>query len=85
MLKLSQPKSFCSEYGMDINEAKTFFFINGCNADVEPLVANGLIVRLSESYVYLGSSFTSDGSPTSTPRVYLTFKREYDIPFIVKQ
>lgn len=57
---------FCDEYGMTINERKTkFFVINGRAGDADALYVNGLMVDHCDSYVYLGSPFTCDGSASS--------------------
>ncbi len=83
MLKMSQLQRFCSGYGMFINESKTkFFVINGSNADVEPLVKNELLVSHCDSCVYLGSPFTSDGSPTSAVKVHAKLKMPHEFKFI---
>ena len=65
-----------------MNQKLSFFVINGSNVDVEPLVVNGLVVKHCDSYVYLGSPFTSDGSPTSAVKVHARLKMPHVLKFI---
>ena len=52
---------FCKEYGMEVNQLKTkLMVINGNKKDREEIVCNGLIVKPTKSYIYLGSPFTED-------------------------
>lgn len=96
--KLTLLQSYCSEYGMEINQAKTkFFVIHGRGEDPGPLIVNDLVVEQCSKYVYLGSVFTSDGSTSSAvkehaasrmPHVlkFVSFiSKNNDIPFIVKK
>ena len=89
---------FCEEYGMKVNEDKTkFFVINGQAGDADPMYVNGLSVYQCDSYVYLGSPFTCDGSVSSAVKLhaqnklchvlkFVSFTRKKnDIPFIVKR
>ena len=52
---------FCKKYGMVINESKTkLMVINGTIIDKQPIVVNNLSIRHCDTYIYLGSPFTSD-------------------------
>lgn len=71
--------------------------INGEEGDKEALVSDGLVVEHCDTYVYLGSPFTIDGSVSSAiraharsklPRVlkFVSFKnKNNDVPFAVKK
>ena len=57
---------FCSMYGMIVNNSKTkFMVVNGSQMDKEPLVYNHNIINYVNQYIYLGSPFTDDGSPST--------------------
>ena len=97
-LKLNILQDYCSEYGMEMNQSKTkFFVINGSEADFEPLVVNQLVVERCDMYVYLGSPFTSDGSTSSAVKAHANAKMPHvlkfvsfisknnDVPFFVKR
>ena len=96
--KLTQLQNYCTQYGMAINQSKTqFFVINGTSRDVEPMVVDGIAVRHCDLYIYLGSPFTSDGSPSSAVKAHAKLKlphvlkfvsflrKNNDVPFIVKR
>lgn len=96
--KLSILKQYCEDYGMIINQSKTkFFVINGNIADSEPLVVDELIVNPCDSYIYLGSPFTSDGSTSTAVKAHAKAKmchvlkyvsfvtKNNDVPFLVKK
>ena len=83
---------------MRVNNAKTkFFVINGVAGDKDPFSVEGMIVNHCDSYVYLGSPFTCDGSLSSAVKLhaknklchvlkFISFlKKNNDIPFIVKR
>ena len=95
--KLVVLQNYCLEYGMKVNQSKTkFFVVCGGAGDSEALVAGELRVEYCDSYVYLGSTFTCDGSclplsrPTPAPR-YLMYSslslvnKNNDVPFFVKK
>ena len=59
---------YCKDYGMVINEKKTkFMAFNGTDTSKEPLYVESNDARIKcriehcDTYVYLGSIFTSDG------------------------
>ena len=53
---------FCNKYGMVVNEIKTkLMVINGCDDDREEFMIDNVVVKHSNSYIYLGSPFTEDG------------------------
>ena len=96
--KLSLMIRFCQDYGMNVNESKTrFFVIHGTREDNEALHVDGLVVERCTQYVYLGSPFTDDGSVSTSVRAHADAKMPHvikftsflrkngDIPFIVKK
>lgn len=96
--KLSILCQFCREYGMEINEMKTkFMVICGSEADKFPITLEGLQVNHCNSYVYLGSPFTADGSTSSAVKAHAKDKiahfnkfvsflhKNTDTPFSVKK
>ena len=96
--KLNILLQFCNEYGMEINQRKTkFFVISGSRDDSQPFEIDNLIVHPCTQYVYLGSIFTSDGSTSSAIAAhartkmchvlkFISFlKKNRDIPFYVKR
>ncbi len=96
--KLNILQDYCEEYGMKINEAKTkYFALNDRDGDSEPLVLNQLVVPHCNTYIYLGSPFTSDGSTSSAVKVHADLKmphvlkfisfisKNIDVPFYVKK
>ena len=98
MRKMCLLKDYCTEYEMQVNQSKTkFFVIGGREGDREPLVVGDLVVEHCDTYVYLGSPFTSDGSATSAVRVHANSKMSHvlkfvsfvtknnDIPFVIKK
>ena len=83
---------------MKINVSKTkFFVINGSAGDMRPIYVNGMVIEKCDRYIYLGSSFTSDGLVTSAVKDhvksklchvlnFVSFVRKNNIvPFIVKR
>lgn len=83
---------------MKVNQEKAkFFVINGTNGDTDPMSVDDLTVNPCNSYIYLGSPFTSDGSVTSAVKEharnklcqvikYVNFvKKNNDVPFVVKK
>ncbi len=89
---------FCDEYGTKVNNNKTkFFVINDEAGDAAPFRVGQLVVAHCDSYVYLGSPFTCDGSVSSAVKLhaknklchvlkFVSFLRKNnDIPFIVKK
>ena len=96
--KIEIMNNYCNEYEMRINLGKTkFFVINGNGDDGEPMHVGNLIVEHCEKYIYLGSPFTADGSPTSAVKAHAVSKiphvlkfvsflrKNDDVPFIVKR
>ena len=69
--KLEAVLNFCEEFGMEINEKKTkFFVINSEENDKRPLNLKGKTIGYSEKYMYLGSWFTDDGKPESALKLH---------------
>lgn len=96
--KLRLLKYYCDDYGMKVNEGKTKFFVVGVNeVYMEPLRVAGLEVQWLQQYLYLGSTFTTDGSLHQVVRAhalaktahvvkFLSFiKKNNDVPFQVKK
>ena len=66
MKKIKLVDDFCVSHGMEINVLKTkFMVLNGSATDQQPITVDNITVNPCERYVYLGSTFTADGS-TST-------------------
>lgn len=53
-------KKNCSEFGMKVSQVTTFFVINSCDGDDDPLSADEVIVNSFTSNLHLGSAFTCD-------------------------
>ena len=77
--KLTLLQNYCVEYGMQVYQSKTqFFVVYGGARDSEALVAGDLRVEYCDSCVYLGSTFTVMAHclplsrPTPVPR-YLRY------------
>ena len=69
--KLEAVLNFCEEFGMEINEKKTkFFVINSEENDKRPLNLKGKTIGYSEKYMYLGSWFTDDGKPETALKLH---------------
>ena len=89
---------FCEKYGMVINEQKTkLMVINGNNTDRDSITVNRISINHCDTYTYLGSPFTSDGSLSSAVKVhaqermvhfhkFIAFiNKNYDLPFVIKK
>ena len=76
--------------------AKTkFLVVNRNDEDKETIVCNGISIEYCDNYMYLGSPFTDDGSPSTAVKLHANKKmchvlkyisfigRNNDIPFIV--
>ncbi|XP_063875059.1 uncharacterized protein LOC135108212 [Scylla paramamosain] len=73
--KIGLMKTYCDNYEMKVNEAKTKFFVVGGNAaDMEPLRVEGLEVLRCQQYSYLGATFTADGSVHQAVRTHALAK-----------
>ena len=96
--KIELLSQFCHSHGMRINVSKTkFFVICGSVIDERPIVVNDLVIEPCRMYVYLGSTFTSDGSISNAIKVHSQSKichvmkfisflsKNNDIPFYVKR
>ena len=71
--------------------------INGSNKYRDPIEYNGNIINYCKQYIYLGSPFTDDGSPSTAIKVHANNKmchvlkfisflsRNNDVPFIIKK
>jgi len=89
---------FCKKYGMVINESKTkLMVINGTIIDKQPIVVNNLSICHCDTYIYLGSPFTSDGTLSTAVKSHVQEKMAHfhkfiafldknrDLPFIIKK
>ena len=89
---------FCEKYGMVINENKTkLMVINGNNTDRDSITVNRISINHCDTYTYLGSPFTSDGSLSTAVKVhaqermvhfhkFIAFiNKNYDLPFVIKK
>ena len=69
--KLEAVLNFCDEYGMEINEKNTKFFVINAEAnDKRPLSLNGKTIGYNKNYKYLGSWFTDDGLTESALKLH---------------
>ena len=71
--------------------------VNGSDEDREPIECNGNIIDYCKQYIYLGSPFTEDGSPSTAIRIHANNKmchvlkfisfvnRNNDVPFMIKK
>ena len=71
--------------------------INGTLCDKQPIISNTLIIKHCDTYIYLGSPFTSDGSLSSAVKAHVQEKmshfhkfiafldKNFDLPFVVKK
>ena len=63
---------FCVKYGMKVNEIKTkMMVINGVERDREEFTCMNVTVKHTDSYIYLGSPFTEDGSIRSVIELHV--------------
>ena len=89
---------FCNSHGMTINNNKTkFMVVKGNSEDKKPFVYNNNIINYTNQYIYLGSPFTDDGSPSTAIKVHANNKmchalkfisfvnKNNDIPFTIKK
>ena len=96
--KIKILNDYCKSHGMIINYSKTkFMVVNGDNEDKEPILYNDMVINYSKQYIYLGSPFTDDGSPSTAIKIhannkmchvlkFVSFvKRNNDVPFMVKK
>jgi len=97
-MKLKILEEYCREYGMIINEDKTkFMVIHGEESDRLPFTIGDIIMQHCSKYIYLGATFTSDGSTLSSLREHAKDKQKHlnkliiflyknqDMPFFVKK
>ena len=69
---------FCEEYDMVINEDKTkFMVINGNRVDRESFHKGGLIINHVDSYIYLGSPFSANGSILTDIQEHANLKQKH--------
>ena len=96
--KLAILESYCTEFGMVVNESKTkFMAINGDDADRQPFALGEFVVRHCDRYTYLGAIITADGSAESALKAHVNEKMShlnklviflatnYDAPYRVKK
>ena len=96
--KINLLVAFCKKYGMVINEGKTkLMVINGNFADKQPINVDNISISHCDTYIYLGSPFTSDGTISSAIKVHVQEKMAHfhkfiaflekncDLPYIIKK
>lgn len=89
---------FCHNYGMQINETKSnFFVLNGVPLDKSPLLGGQTPIQACERYVYLGIPFAADGKCASSLKLFcqqsqkhllklsMFMRQNKDYPFAVKK
>lgn len=89
---------FCTSHGMIVNTGKTkFMVINGSDEDKELINCRNNHVGYCNQYIYLGSPFSDDGSPSTAIKIHAANKmchalkfisfvsRNNDVPFLVKK
>ena len=70
--------SFCEEYDMVINEDKTkFMVINGTSEDKRSFRKGGLTIEHTDSYIYLGSSFSAKGCISTDIQDHAKLKQKH--------
>ena len=95
--KIKLMYDFCTSHDMIVNNTKTkFMVVNGNAVDKEPIELNGNIIDYCKQYIYLGSPFTEDGSPSTAIKIHANNKmchvlkfiyfvnRNNDVPFMIK-
>ena len=89
---------YCDSHGMTVNNSKTMFMVvNGNDEDKQPIALDDNIINYTNQYIYLGSPFTDDGSPSTAIKIhasnklchalkFISFKdKNNDVPFIIKR
>ena len=85
--KLQAVVEFCEKSGMVLNQSKTkFMVINSSDEDRLPLnvayAGQAYDITWCDSYVYLGSIFTSDGKIRSSLKAHAQDKHKHFIKFV---
>lgn len=63
---------------MVVNESKAkLMVINGTTYDKQAIITNSLIIKHCDTYIYLGSPFTSDGSLSSAVKAHVQEKKSH--------
>ena len=96
--KVQLLNQFCIRYGMHVNVGKTkLMVINGNIEDRQPIDINNLMINHCDSYIYLGSPFTSDGSLTTVIKLHIREKmvhfnkfisflnKNNELPYVIKK
>lgn len=96
--KLAVLETFCTSYGMQLNQSKTKFMVfGGDNNDKQPLLTNHTTILNCEEYCYLGMYFTQDGKTSTSVKRQATDKQKHvlklsqflhknkDFPFCAKR
>ena len=82
-VKLELLNQYCNTHKTRVNNKKTkFFVINGNENDHRPFVLEHFTVGWCDSYVYLGSTFTSDGNPSSAIKAHAAAKMSQAVKFV---
>ena len=73
--KFKMCQSYCSEYGMSVNQPKTkFMVINGDLPDSENIISGSIIVKYRKSAKYMGTFITDEGCYRN-PELPFTMKK----------
>ena len=81
--KLKCVLDFCDQYGMVINQQKTkVMVINGSKDDETAITAGDLTVEHADSYWYLGSPITADGSMKTALQRHVEDKSKHILKFM---
>ena len=73
--KIKILNEYCNSHEMIINYSKTkFMVVNGDREDKEPILYNNVIINYCKQYIYLGSPFTDDGSPSTAIKIHANNK-----------
>ena len=82
--KIKLMYDFCTSHDMIVNNTKTkFMVVNGNAVDKEPIELNGNIIDYCKQYIYLGSPFTEDGSPSTAIKIHANNKMCHVLKFII--
>ncbi len=81
--KLRLLNEYCQDYGMLVNNKKTKFFALNCSPEERRSFTVGeMVVDWCESYMYLGSIFTCDGSVSSAAASQERCKTAHVLKFV---
>ena len=83
IVKFKMVQRFCKEYGMVINRKKTkFMVINNSNNDKEPIISEGVAVKYTSWYLYLGAYITDDASYRNSINLHVNDKKKHCLKYV---